>query len=272
MTEAIVSAAQRETYQRDGVVLLRGLFTDWVAPLREGVEQAMADPSLLSNNHAPDGRGRFFTDIYMWRRLPAFRRFIAESVVAQVAAELMGSSEVRLYNEHLLVKEAGADAPTPWHQDEPYFLIQGDQCCSLWLALDHATSENGAMKFVRGSHTWGKAYWPVTFKGGEDIRQEGFAGPVPDIDSDAGAYDIITYELSPGDCTVHHGMTLHGAPPNRSAAMRRRGLSYRFIGDDIRFKKRRFSAPLPEVVEIEDGAPLNHPLFPKLWPSVDWAA
>ena len=51
-------------------------------------------------------------------------------------ALLMGSRSVRLFHEHVLVKEPNADVPTPWHHDQPYYCVDGDQNVSMWIALD----------------------------------------------------------------------------------------------------------------------------------------
>ena len=47
-----------------------------------------------------------------------------------------GSKTVRLFHEHVLVKEPGADVPTPWHHDQPYYCVDGRQNVSLWAPLD----------------------------------------------------------------------------------------------------------------------------------------
>jgi hypothetical protein len=49
---------------------------------------------------------------------------------------------------------------------------------------------------------------------------------------------------------------------------RRRVVSLRFLGDDVRHVVRPWatSPPFPGLAdELADGAPLDHPLFPVLW-------
>ena len=43
----------------------------------------------------------------------------------------MGSSVVRLYHDHMLVKEPGTKQETPWHQDQPYYNVDGRQNVSF---------------------------------------------------------------------------------------------------------------------------------------------
>ncbi|TDJ73678.1 MAG: hypothetical protein E2O38_02175 [Proteobacteria bacterium] len=37
---------------------------------------------------------------------------------------------------HVLIKEPGTHAVTPWHHDLPYYSLEGTQVCSMWLPLD----------------------------------------------------------------------------------------------------------------------------------------
>ncbi len=265
-----------EIFERDGVVCLRGVFDlAWIELLREAVEHAMARPSVLAKEYGQRGTGRFFGDYNMWKRFPAFRRFTCESPAAGIVAALMRSAGVHLYNEHLLVKEPGStDAPTPWHHDFPYFRLTGAQICSMWVGLDRVTLETGAMSFVRGSHRWGKIFRPSQFRNGRAAEPGGDYADLPDIDSERGRYDIISYDLEPGDCTVHHALTLHAAGGNRSATVRRRALSIRYAGDDARWYARSFApeedgaayVQLDRDVALLTGERLNEPNFPAVWP------
>jgi hypothetical protein len=47
---------QIETYQRDGVVLIKGLFADHVETLRQGVERNMASPGPFASNNVNRAR------------------------------------------------------------------------------------------------------------------------------------------------------------------------------------------------------------------------
>ena len=113
MTET-PSAEQIADFQRDGAILLRGLFPDWVERLRAGVERNMAAPSADARVYRnPDGSGLFFGDYCNWDRIPEYRAFVFDSGAGRVAARLMGSSTARLFHEHVLVKEPGTSKPTP---------------------------------------------------------------------------------------------------------------------------------------------------------------
>jgi len=131
VTEAILA-----DYQRDGTVLVRGLWADWVDVWRAGVAHNKVEPSEYgAENTRPGKAGRFFDDYCNWQRIPEFAEVIGKFDVAKVAAALMGSSQVQLFHDHVLVKEPGALRPTPWHQDRPCYFVQGRQKVSFWSPL-----------------------------------------------------------------------------------------------------------------------------------------
>lgn len=201
MAAVRITDQQVTSFRQDGVALLEGVFSDnWLDLLRGGVEQAMAAPSEVAREYAKDGAGRFITDHHMHRRIEAFRKFTFESAAARITARLLGSQRLNLFDEHLLVKEPGTENPIYWDQDLPYYELAGTQICSIWVPLDRVTRESGAVRFVRGSHLWGKLYQPIRIGLGEPVEEADlFDGPPPDIDAAPDEYDIALYELGPGD-------------------------------------------------------------------------
>ncbi len=114
----ILDAETIRAFREDGACVLRGHFADWIDTLRDGVAADMAAPGPGVRIYGgEDGSGRFFGDYCNWDRIDEFRRFVFDSTVAPIAAELMGSQQVRLFHKHVLVKEPGSDTTTPWHQD-----------------------------------------------------------------------------------------------------------------------------------------------------------
>jgi len=142
-----------ESFRRDGAICVRGAFTpDDVAMVERGIERNLAEPSerALVASKANDA-GRFVEDFCNWQRIPEYERFIRESQAAAIAGALMGSTRVRLFHDHMLVKEPGTRQPTPWHQDQPYYNVDGAQTCSLWMPVD-PVSRGATLEFVAGSH------------------------------------------------------------------------------------------------------------------------
>ncbi len=265
MTHFVVSPETIEDFNRDGACVIRGAFKDWVEILRTGIARNMAEPSADVKIYTGEkGGGRFFGDYCNWDRIPDYRNFIFNSDAASIGKQLMGSHAVRLFHEHVLVKEASADVATPWHQDQPYYCVDGDQTVSLWLPLDSIPRER-TLEFVAGSHKWGKYFRPERFNKTPLNENDGLE-PVPDINGNRGDYNILGWALEPGDAVAFNYKTLHGAPANTSANNQRRAFSLRLLGDDIRYAKRDgvITSPPFRGVTLKHGETMNAPEFPLL--------
>ena len=259
-----------EAYQRDGAVCLRGVFArDWVDRVAAGVEKNLAEPSPFAKFYTPKGHpGFFFGDYCNWSRIPDFREFVLDSPAAAIAGRVMRSRTVRIFHDHLLVKEPGTVERTPWHHDLPYYCVDGTQICSIWMPLDPVPRET-SIEYVAGSHRWGQWFMPRRFVDQQNYDYEAGAYPsVPDIDAERAKYTILGWEMEPGDCVVFHGLTLHGAPGNLSLERRRRAFSTRWLGDDMVYATRpgTTSPPFPELAgRLRPGDPMDHELFPVVW-------
>ena len=267
--EIAVADSDIAAFRADGAVVLRGFFTDWVETLRAGVARNIASPSPDARIYdGSAGKGRHFGDYCSWDRIPEFRGFIFQSPAADIAARLMGSRSVRLFHEHVLVKEPDSDVPTPWHHDQPYYSVDGAQTCSLWIPLDRVPRDT-VPEFVAGSHLWGKWFRPDRFNQTPLNADDGL-DPVPDIEGNRAQYRILGWAMEPGDAVAFNYLTLHGAPANRQADNRRRAFSLRLIGDDTRWAVRKgVTSPPFRGVKLPHGAVMDAPEFPLLYPRAD---
>ncbi len=265
---ALVSDGEVEAFERDGAVCLRGLFDpDWLEKLIRGLDKNFADPGPDSTYYTPEGEpGGFYDDYCNWTRIDEYRDFVENSPAGEIVGRLTRSSAVRIYHEHVLVKEPGTREVTPWHHDLPYYGVDGNQLCSIWLPLD-PVPRSACPEFVAGSHNSGTMYYPRLFKNHENYGSgvEGFE-TIPDIETERDSHRILSWDLEPGDCIVFHMRTLHGAPATTHLKSRRRGFSTRWLGDDAYFTVRpwKTSPPFREV-ELEPGALMHHPSFPVVW-------
>lgn len=252
-----------ETFARDGVVLLRGVFADWIERLQAGVDENLSSPGEFGRVYTKsDDSGRFFGDYCNWQRIDAYRDFFFSSAAGSIAAQLLGSDSVRIFHEHVLVKEPGTAQKTPWHHDQPYYCVEGQKLCSLWIPLD-PVDKSVCPEFIAGSHRWNKAFLPTKFSGVAYERDEDLH-VMPDIDADRASYDIRSWDLNPGDAIAFHFMTVHGAPENLSAN-RRRAFSARLLGDDATYVIRagEMSPPFPGLEQrLAPGAPMDAAEFP----------
>ena len=260
----ILSDDTVEEFRTRGATVLRGCFTDWMDRLRAGVDYNMEHPAPNARDYRTDEGGRFLSDYCNWDRIDAYREFIFNSPAARIGAELMGSTSVRLFHEHVIVKTPKTGMPTPWHQDLPYYCLDATQTVSIWIPMDEVPRER-TLEFVAGSHLWGKHFRPQRFDGTALNENDGLE-ELPDIDGHREDYDIIGWALQPGDAVAFDYRTVHGAPANNSATAQRRAFSLRLVGDDATFARREgiTTSPPFQTVTLAHGAPLDGPEFPRL--------
>src|SRR6266702_5719463 len=104
-------------FARDGVACLRSVL----------------DPARVAS--APGEPGTFTEDFCRWRDIGEIERLARHSRVPALAAALMATPQVRFYHDHVLVKEGGTRQRTPWHQDQPYYNVDG-RGVSAWIPVD----------------------------------------------------------------------------------------------------------------------------------------
>ena len=212
-------------------------------------------------------RGRFISGVDLRHGSSRLDEFCLRGPIGAIVGTLLaggGARRVRLFEDSILVKEARSEEPTRWHTDLGYFQVSGTSVATSWIPLDHVVGLSGALSFVRGSHLWERDFRPNLFVSDHPIGDES-EEPVPDIDADAADHEILTYEMDPGDLTVHHARTLHAAGPNRSATQRR-AVSLRYVGDDV-VVHRRPDLPLKDhQAGWVDGDPIDDDVHhPVVW-------
>jgi ectoine hydroxylase-related dioxygenase (phytanoyl-CoA dioxygenase family) len=247
---SLVGAELAEAFARDGVVCVRQVFDPAeLASAARAIGIVLANPSPIAQvASGADDPGSFFEDFCRWREIPEIEQLARHSAVPQIAAALMSSPQVRFYHDHVLVKEGGTRQRTPWHQDQPYYNVDG-----------------------RGVSAWHRGPWlmPRTFLAGEARWfPEGSLAELPDIEAGRPAFDIRRFELAPGDAIFFDFLTVHGAPGFPYPG-RRRVLSLRYLSAGARHAPRtwRTSPPFDGLEEeLPTGAIMDHPLFPIVWP------
>lgn len=265
-----------EQYWRDGVVHVPALVDQpWLDLIAEGIgriERGGARKSYFF----PGDPGQFFDTTRNFDLTPEFQRLLYDSPLADMAAVILGSDRVWLLFDHVFVKDGGehrnATHRTPWHQDYPYWPVAGTQLLSMWITLDPIPQRH-CLEFVRGSHR-------ETIYDGFDPRRvledptipfygQGYP-PLPDIESERDRWDIVAYDITPGDVVLLHPAVIHGGGETE-AGQRRRTLSVRFFGEDVVYAERpktRPTAPYTPGLELvlKPGDPLRHPYYPRLRP------
>jgi ectoine hydroxylase-related dioxygenase (phytanoyl-CoA dioxygenase family) len=161
---------------------------------KEGEEQSAGAVLQIIDMHALD---------------PIFRHLLYKDAILDLAEGVLGTSDIRLYHDQALYKPALNGDIVPWHQDNGYWHLDPPGAASLWIALDDATTENGCMWVVPGSH-----------KAGEVGHQR--AGQyVAQLKADADESLAVPVPLPAGSGMFHHCRMLHMTRPNHSPQQRR---------------------------------------------------
>lgn len=251
-------------FRENGYVQLNDVLNaEELEVLRTGMEKARTERKGLVRDLAGDGNGesdqkdRILQMINLWEQYPEVKAYIQGGRLGKMAQRLTGSSSIYLYHDQALVKEPGPSAPSPWHQDQPYWPSKEPGMISCWMALDDVTVERGCMQFIPGSHKWGE-FPPISFEGeGPELKdyvseeQKAQWNPVP-------------VELKAGSCTFHHGLTFHYTNANTTDHIRR-ALVAIFIPEGVNYAAdEKMEGPLDACITSEKGEPLRGTRFPKL--------
>jgi len=269
MDDQRITAETVADFARDGVACVRGaLDASQVAAAVRAIDAVLARPGPLAQvASGSDDPGQFTEDFCRWQEVPEIEELARHSSLPEIAAALLATTQVRFYHDHVLVKEGRTRQRTPWHQDQPYYNVDG-RGVSAWIPVDSVPAD-GCLELVAGSHL-GPWLLPRTFLTSEARWfPAGSLAELPDIEADRGAYDIRRFDLEPGDAIFFDFLTVHGAPgfPYDS---RRRVLSLRYLSAAARHAPRRWrTSPLFDGLDAElpDGAVMDHPLFPVVWPA-----
>ena len=259
-----ISNAEIDDFRRDGAVVLRGIFSDWNGALRRGADFHINNPSEGALIHKSDShQGQFLEDFCNWRRISEYQDFVLNSPLGAVAAELMQSKTVQFFHDHYLHKEASSGVPTPWHQDIPYYCVQGSQTVSFWLPLE-ARDVEISLKCAAGSHKLDKEIRPTSWSSNESFYEDdGLFMDIPDVEQSD--FEIKQWSIEPGDVVAFDFRTLHGANANTKSSISRT-MSFRLVGDDVRYRQRpgRTSPNFPEIAQ-QTGERLRADWFPIIW-------
>ncbi len=157
----VLTTAQRERYFATGFIAAEGLIPDeWLRRLHalsaEFLEQSRAHTASneafdLGPRHTPDQphvrRLRALVD-----RHPDFWRFASESVLADIAADLVGP-DVKFHSSKLNYKWPGSGEVVKWHQDIPAWPHTNYSPVTLGVYLGDVPAAQGPLTCVRGTHT-----------------------------------------------------------------------------------------------------------------------
>ncbi|TDW95913.1 phytanoyl-CoA dioxygenase family protein [Dinghuibacter silviterrae] len=219
----ILSETQVESFRKDGFVkdvpiLSPGqvdLLNQEIIRLQAPGEEEKKLFYHYESNESEDPDKVLFHAIGGWRLTPGFHDLIWSPAYRMAAYQLLGSS-VRFFHDQLFCKPARHGGVVAWHQDFSYWTFTKPMHhLTCWIGLDDATTENGCLYFVPGSHRWGLL--PIT----------GLTGDMDAVrsiltEAQAVAFDRKVANVMPkGFASFHHPLTMHGSYANHSERPRR---------------------------------------------------
>jgi phytanoyl-CoA hydroxylase len=231
-----LSRAQVEEFARDGVIVVRDLVTaSEIETLRAQIdcvirgesnipeERLQVEPLVGAGELQADSYARslrkmshvaFFDDV--------FEAHARNDRILDCIQALLGVGDIKLYQDQLFMKPPKVGSRQSYHQDQPLgFDIEPVDMVTCWAALDRATIENGCLWMLPGTHKLGateKENW-------KEYEQRAVDGRLP---------EERAIELEPGDCSFHHGLTLHSSRPNMTD-QKRWGYATHYVSAHCRY-------------------------------------
>jgi hypothetical protein len=217
-------------YRRDGLLVApQPLADDRVEVMRDALSKLLHDnpdlpPESLVCPHIPWGPNHDEAAASRWFD------FATDRGILDMVEQLIGP-DIILWGSQVFCKPAGASKAIPWHQDGQYWPIQPLATCSVWIALDDATPENGCMRYIPGSHA-ARVLYPH--------RRSERCDVVLDLEVEPSRFDVSTARdnrLQAGQYSLHDIYLIHGSNANRSGH-RRAGFVIRYMPSTSTFERR----------------------------------
>jgi len=275
-----ITPEEIDTYHRDGVLLLQNMFDkDWIELLDKGLDVNIKTPTRRSRIWHKDTSGHsMFYDHTAWQGIDEYKKFIFNSPAAQICGRLTGSTAINFFFDSVFVRSTGTQFETPWHQDEPYWSVEGYDACSIWMPLV-PVKRKSSLSFVPGSHRLKTVFKQYNFGDLNPVRkkkvdQVDFSDiaeqEFPDINANPEHFGVVSWDVEPGDCVVFNGRTMHGGSGKLDGDCDLRVFTTKWVGDDVRIKFRDCGMD-PDLSSdmIEKGLkPGDRPdtdLYPRVW-------
>ncbi len=208
------NSALLDTYRRDGVVRCRGVFdAGELTEIRQAFDayQTRAVASLPESDYTLEPDGTSVRNFWrMHEHEPFFRALAERPALVDLVAPLVNGQVVVMAVESFN-KPARVGSPVPPHQDNAYFCQLPADVLTVWIALDPATQENGAVEYFLGSHQELRPHKRSGVKGNSMGLADG-----PGV----GQFPLFLGAVDAGDALIHHCQTIHRSEPNRSAQPR----------------------------------------------------
>ncbi|MCA1324087.1 phytanoyl-CoA dioxygenase family protein [Herbaspirillum sp. alder98] len=217
-----LSSDQVAFFREQGYLLLKGMLTPErrqqllavtqdhlkraVAPLEYEAEvgYAGAPASLEAEGGRTARRLRA-----AWQRDPVYRQWAGDARLVAILQQLLEEPVCITLAHHncVMTKHPTFGTATGWHRDIRYWSFEHNELISVWLALGAETPENGALKFIPGSHRL--QLQPEQMDELDFLR--------PEVPANQALFaQGIDLSLAPGDVVLFHSGLFHAAGRNDS--------------------------------------------------------
>lgn len=158
-------------------------------------------------------------------RCAGIHDLITEDRILDYVQDLLGENLI-CWGTHYFCKLPGDEKQVSWHQDASYWPLSPSKTVTVWLAIDDASVENGAMAVIPKSHLHGQIAFERS--AAEEKNVLGQTVHKPEQFGDA----PVPFEMKAGQLSLHSDLLLHGSEPNTSDR-RRCGLTMRFVPPEV---------------------------------------
>ncbi|HEY8458353.1 MAG TPA: phytanoyl-CoA dioxygenase family protein [Actinopolymorphaceae bacterium] len=248
-TDGRVPDALVNEYRENGFVRIRGILgPDEVERFRTAAQAYLE----AHRSESLEKRGVFSQLVNVWQRDATMRELTFHRRLGRVAEQLAGFP-LRLWHDHMLVKEPHNNAATEFHQDRPYWPHANDRLSlSAWIALVDVPPERGCMTFLpKTQHLTGLR--PQDLHDEDDLFS---------IEPSLRWLPRVTVPLRAGDCTFHSSYTCHMALPNRTDQAR---LAHVVIYMDEATTYSGDKHVVTDPLGLKPGDRLDGDTFPRPW-------
>lgn len=210
--------SQVARYKREGYLVIEDVLAPEVMDELRAVTDSFVDRSrhATSSDNVLDFEAADRSGEHHLRRIksperhaPVYAQVMGSEPVLNCVRDLIGD-DVRFWSGKLNLKRPFGGQAVEWHQDWAFGPATNDDLLTVGVALDNATTENGCLLMIPGSHRG-----PVL----DHWRDDDFTGAVTDEKFDFS--NAVPVEVKSGGITLHHIRTLHASAPNRSRQQRR---------------------------------------------------
>jgi phytanoyl-CoA hydroxylase len=224
-----------------GYVVLENLFSDMeISELETHLgEFHQRHEEWLKANQGQGGISRageiLFSD-HIAEKDEHVREFIKNKKMVALSTQLLGP-DVDLYWNQTVYKNPETTKEFPWHQDDAYTPVEPSPYLTCWLAVSDATTQNGCISVLPGSHLGGLRPHVET--------PNGWAGHPADH-PDQG----IQVPIPRGSMILFWSTVLHKSGPNLSGGMRK---AYVIQYCPQGLAKVGESSPIPDLIPVARG-------------------